>query len=122
MGEKDFNTTPDGFALYATTSKYAGSPIVAISIEYKRLPLGNGKEPVCLFSGGNAVDVGTKWSDNILDSGKGTREANEDFFLDKGGVISYKLSTKSYPYEFMSEDDPDNRIYLYFQPKAAFNS
>ena len=53
-------------AIYATTAKSAGTPIVNLSVQYKRQELGSGLEPVCLFSGGNAVDFGAKWSDNIL--------------------------------------------------------
>ena len=118
MGQDEKETTPEGFALYGTVSEFAGSPIMSITIENKRLALGSGLEPVCLFSGGNAVDIGTKWSDNILDSG---RDSNEEYFLDSGGFTSYRHYSKS-SYEFISEDDPDNGLYLYFQPKEQFKA
>ena len=108
---------PDGLALYATTAKSAGSPIVNLSVQYKRQQPGSGMEPVCLFSGGDAVDVGNNWSDNILSAGD---YDTYEFFLDKGGWTSYKNSSKSYAREFILQDDPSSGVYLYFQPKEQF--
>ena len=118
MGQDGKDTTPDGFALYGTKSECAGSPIVSLTVENKRLELGSGREPVCLFSGGNAVDIGTKWKDNILNSG---RDSDYDYFLDQGGFTSYVHYGK-YAYEYIGQDDPDNGIYIYFQPKEQFKS
>ena len=108
---------PDGMALYATKAKSAGSPIKTLSVQYKRLQPGSGMEPVCLFSGGDAVDLGANWSDNIL--------APDDYdpieyFLDKGGVVTYRISSKAYAREFIHQDDPSNGVYLYFEPKEQF--
>ena len=103
-------TTPDGLSLFATMSKSAGSPIVSLSIEPKRLAQGNGKEPICLFSGGDAVDVGKNWSDNIL---------NMHGEVEVGSAV---LNHHDRAYEMVSEDDPENGLYLYFQPKEQFKS
>ena len=119
MGQDGKGTTPDGLSLFATASKSAGSPIVSISIENKRLGLGSGREPVCLFSGGDAVDIGTKWKDNILECGE---DDNVEFFLLKGGWTTYANSKKKNSYQFLRQDDPDNGLYLYFQPKEQFKS
>ena len=122
MGGKDkknTGTTPDGFSLYATAAKSAGTPIVGISVEKKRREKGDGMEPVCLFSGGDAVDVGTKWGDNILECGE---DSNVEFFLLRGGWTTYRYSKKDYSHEFISEDDPSNGIYIYFQPKEQFHA
>ena len=119
MGQDGKATTPDGLALYGTKSECAGTPIVSLTVENKRLELGDGREPVCLFSGGNAVDIGTMWKDNILNCGE---DSNEEFFLLRGGWTTYSNSKKAYSYEFISQDDPDNGLYLYFQPKEQFKS
>lgn len=110
----------DGMAIYATTAKSAGTPIVNLSVQYKRQELGSGLEPVCLFSGGNAVDFGAKWSDNILSNGEG--DNGYDVMTDNAGSTSYLMIKKAYSYDFISEDDPYNGIYLYFQPKEQFLS
>lgn len=90
MGMDGKESTPYGMTLFATSSKSAGSPIVGISIENKRKELGSGFEPVCLFSGGNAVEIGYEWRDNVLGSGT---ESNEKFFLKNGnnGFGNYYL-------------------------------
>lgn len=119
MGQDGKATTPDGLTLYGTKEEFAGSPIQSITIEKTRLALGSGREPVCLFSGGNAVDIGTKWHDNILECGE---DSNVEFFLLRGGWTTYRNSKKDYSYEFISQDDPDNGLYLYFQPKEQFKS
>jgi len=121
MGLDGGETTPDGMALYATTSKAAGTPIVSVSIKYKRQEPGSGFEPVCLFSGGNAVDIGSKWKDNLISSGS---DNDTGYFLVNGSnsIKSYETTTKSYSYEYMSQEDPVNGIYIYFQPKEQFKS
>ena len=113
-------STPDGMALFVTTSKSAGSPIVGLTIENKRLEKGSGMEPVCLFSGGDAVDIGKKWKDNILDT-----KTNSDvtFFFDKGNASeNYFFDSRAYSYQYLQEEDPSNGIYLYFQPKEQFKA
>ena len=87
--------TPDGMALYASSSKCAGTPITKISVETKRLLLGSGAEPVCLFSGGNAVDFKHEWRDNYSADG-------------------FSKSVK--------HDDPADGIYLYFWPKEQYKA
>ena len=116
MGEDDYETTPDGLTLYATASKSAGTPIVKLAIQNERLELGSGMEPVCLFSGGNAVDLGAMWSENILST---TNDDDAFFFLDRG-FDNYQTSKKSEAYEFMSQKNPSEGYYLYFQPKEQF--
>ena len=120
MGQDGKETTPDGMALYATTESFAGSPIVSLSIQNKRQKAGNGMEPVCLFSGGDAVDIGKTWKDNICSSGEDDEYA---YFTTNSAIpLSYTFSSKAYSHEFISEDDPSNGIYLYFQPKEQFKS
>ena len=116
MGQDGNETTPDGLALYGTKSVCAGSPIVSISIENKRLELGSGREPICLFSGGNAVDIGANWRENILEMIGGSVQLS---FMDS---LQRIMLDKLYVYELISEDDPANGIYLYFQPKEQFKS
>lgn len=111
-------TTPDGLSLFATRMPFAGSPIVGLSVETKRLKQGNGKEPVCLFSGGDAVDVGKMWQDNLCNSGT----SDEYQFWTGRDFTSYNIQSKTYPYEFMSQDDPSNGVYIYFQPKEQFKA
>ncbi len=89
-------TIPDGMALYETGSACAGTPIAKISVETKRRPIGDGSEPVCLFSGGNAVDWKREFSDNVK---------NEE---------EEKLKTK--------QDNPDDGIYIYFWPKEQYKA
>lgn len=123
MGMDGHDTSSYGMTIFATKSKEAGSPIVALSLDNKRRELGSGMEPVCLFSGGNAVDIGTNWKNNILDSGSSD---NVGFFTDNmlgnSGSSVYKNSKKNYSYDFISQDDPANGFYLYFQPKEQFKS
>lgn len=85
--------TPDGLALYVSASASAGSPIVKVSVETKRLELGSGAEPVCLFSGGNAVDFRHEYRDNYKTS-------------------QYIPQTK--------QDEPEDGIYIYFWPKEQY--
>lgn len=118
MGQDGKDSTPDGLALYATAKPFAGSPIVSLSIQNRRLESGNGMEPVCLFSGGNAVDIGQMWKDNICTT---PIEDTYQFFSGRA-FNTYNVSSKSYSHEFMSEDDPSNGLYLYFQPKEQFKS
>ena len=108
--------TPDGMALYATTSPSAGSPIVTISVQYERQEAGSGLEPVCLFSGGNAVDFGHKWSNNYACTGK---DDDYTYFVHN---FNNGLAVKDYVREFVKQDDPSEGIYLYFQPKEQFLS
>lgn len=122
MGMDGYDTTPYGMTLFATKAKEAGSPIVALSLDNKRRELGGGMEPVCLFSGGNAVDIGTNWKNNILDSGSDNIGFFTDNMLGNSGNSAYRNSKKEYAYEFMSQDDPSNGSYLYFQPKEQFKS
>lgn len=108
-GLPKYGTTPDGMSLYATSSRSAGTPIVKISVETERLPLGSGAEPVCLFSGGNAVDLKHKWSDNV------------EFFMYK------RYDTFSWPWEgkhhlSVRQDDPKDGCYIYFWPKEQYKA
>ena len=124
MGMDGKDTSPYGITLFATKDKAAGSPIVALSLDNKRRELGSGMEPVCLFSGGNAVDISTNFKNNILDSGTSSDLA---FFthgkLASGGAFdSYEYTKRDYSYNYISQDDPSNGTYLYFQPKEQFKS
>ena len=96
--------TSDGLAIFSTTDKNAGTPITKITLEYKRLPLGSGAEPVCLFSGGNAVDFKHKWTDNQ--------------HLDLENMTwlwsSEEIQT--------GQDDCENGHYLYFWPKVQYKA
>lgn len=103
-GLPESGTTPDGMSLYATTNKNAGTPITKISVETKRLPLGSGAEPVCLFSGGNAVDFKHKWSDNYNFS-----------------VVDYEHLTSRESVEIL-QDDPDDGYYIYFWPETQYKA
>ena len=121
MGADSQNTgtTPDGYSIYQTKEKFAGTPIVAVSVQTKRLEPGSGMEPVCLFSGGDAVDVGARWNDNILET---DNENDADFFFDHETIKCYKWSSRSYSYDYISQDDPSNGIYVYFQPKVQYRA
>ncbi|GEM_PF-3257713 len=120
MGTTKEGLTPDGMGLYASTDTCVGSPIISLSIQNKRLAPGNGMEPVCLFSGGDAVDIGKRWKDNICASGEDDEYAF--FTLHSAYPPNYEFSKKSYSHEFISEEDPSNGIYIYFQPKEQFKS
>lgn len=96
--------TPDAMSLYATTDPAAGTPITKISVETKRLPLGSGAEPVCLFAGGNAVDFKHKWSDNVWFSVEEYRP---------------KLTRKEFS---VKQDDPENGLYIYFWPETQYKA
>ena len=112
-------TTPDGYAIYQTKETFAGTPIVEVSVQTKRLEPGSGMEPVCLFSGGDAVDVGARWNDNILET---DNENDADFFFDHETTKAYQWSSRSYSYDYISQDDPSNGIYVYFQPKVQYRA
>lgn len=112
-------TTPDGYSIYQTKEKFAGTPIVEVSVKTKRLEPGSGMEPVCLFSGGDAVDVGARWNDNILET---DNENDADFFFDHETTKAYQWSGRSYSYDYISQDDPSNGIYVYFQPKVQYRA
>ena len=114
--DKQSGTTPDGFSLYATSSPAAGTPIVALSIKTKRLEQGSGMEPVCLFSGGDAVDVGAKWSDNLCTTGE------DDDYKYFAGLYTWTHYSGKKSHEYMTQDDPSNGFYLYFQPKVQYKS
>ena len=116
-GMDNFGRTQDGICLYKTTSAAAGTPIIKISVEHKRLPLGSGAEPVCLFSGGNAVDIGKYWRNNMLD----IENDDPSYFLSKGGYDS-TFNGDMYAYQYVHEEDPYNGMYLYFWPKEQFMS
>lgn len=118
-GSDGTELTPDGLALYATTSPSAGTPIVTLSVQYKRQEMGSGLEPVCLFSGGDAVDFGAKWSDNIASAGE---YDVYEYLADAGGWTTYRNGDKQKSQDFISQDDPSNGVYLYFQPKEQFLS
>ena len=78
-------------------------------METKRLPLGCGAEPVCLFSGGQAVDFKHKWSDN----------AGYDYFAVQDTTFhSIKENTKNKS----AQDDPSDGLYLYFWPKEQYKA
>ena len=119
MGSENTEFTSDGLALYATADKSAGSPIESLSIEYKRKEPGSGMEPVCLFSGGDAVDIGAKWKDNILNTGE---DNAYEYLTDFAGSTSYVNSDNQYAYEHISQEDPDKGIYLYFKPKEQYKA
>lgn len=105
----NLGTTSDGLSLYATASPAAGTPITKISVETERLPLGSGAEPACLFSGGNAVDLKWKRSDNHANFKK-------SYFMDH--YYGFKLDPK----DTVKEEDPINGHYLYFWPKVQFTA
>ena len=117
--ENNTGTTPDGYSIYQTKEESAGTPIVGVSVKTNRLEPGSGMEPVCLFSGGDAVDVGAKWSDNILET---DNENDADFFFDHDTIKAYQWSSRSYSYDYISQDDPSNGIYIYFQPKEQYKA
>lgn len=117
--ENNTGVTPDGYSIYQTKKEFAGTPIVGISVQTKRLAPGSGMEPVCLFSGGDAVDVGARWSDNILET---DNENDADFFFDHDTINCYQWSSRSYSYDYISQDDPSNGIYIYFQPKVQYRA
>ncbi len=97
--------TPDAISLYATTDKNAGTPITKITVENKRLELGSGAEPVCLFSGGNAVDFKHKWSDNYNFD---VAQYDKAFFKDDVEV---------------NQDEPDgDGYYIYFWPETQYKA
>ena len=109
LGLTENGTTPDGMALYGTTSKEAGTPITKISIETERLPLGSGAEPVCLFSGGQAVDFKHKWSDNY--------EYSAANYVDTG------FFTIDHEYVKARQDDPEKGgLYIYFWPEEQYKA
>ena len=103
-GERTDGMTPDGICLYATSSRVAGSPIKKITVETKRFELGAGPEPVCLFSGGNAVDFMHKWSDN--------QQIDHE---------TYHNFTKREHIKTL-QDDPVDGYYIYFWPKEEYKA
>ena len=103
-GLPDSGMTPEGLSLYTTVDPSAGTPIKKISVESKRLELGSGAEPVCLFSGGNAVDFKNKWSDNV--------------YLDVSGY-SKPLTREGVK---IQKDDPDDGLYIYFWPETEYKA
>ena len=122
-GDATYGTTPDGLSLYKTTAKSAGSPIVGLTIETQRLPLGSGMEPVCLFSGGNAVDFSHKWKDNILQvDDEDWADDVKGYFTATIGGYNYVSRSKDYARYYLDEEDPVNGYYLYFQPKEQYFS
>ena len=104
-GLPDSGMTPDGMSLYATTSKDAGTPITKISVETKRLDLGSGAEPVCLFSGGNAVDFKHKWSENV------------EFYTG-----AYEDLTKKKSVQIRQDDPEKGGLYIYFWPEEQYKA
>ena len=105
MGLPDNGMTPDGMSIYGTTSKTAGTPIKKISVETERLELGSGAEPVCLFSGGNAVDLKHKWSDNLY------------FNI---GTYEYLTERESVA---VRQDDPEKGgLYIYYWPETEYKA
>ncbi len=109
LGVDSSGTTPDGWSLYGTSSKSAGSPITKISVETERLPLGSGAEPVCLFSGGQAVDFKHKWSDNY--------DYNPANYVETG------FFTWDYNYVTARQDSPnEGGLYIYFWPEEQYKA
>ena len=107
MGTAENGMTPDGVSLYGTTDLNAGTPIKKISIETERLELGSGAEPVCLFSGGNAVDFKHKWSDNV--------DFKEDGYLsDYPWQENHHVNVK--------QDDPKQGLFIYFWPETEYKA
>ncbi len=101
-GLPKYGVTPDGMALYSTSSKCAGTPITKITVETKRLEPGSGPEPVCLFSGGNAVDFKHKWSDN--------------YGATVPGGMAYSTKDNTYT----NQDGTDDGFYIYFWPEEQY--
>ena len=104
-GLTDSGVTPDGMSLYVTSSKTAGTPIKKISVEPKRLELGSGAEPVCLFSGGNAVDFKHKWSDNL-------------FF----NIGTYEYLTERESVAVRQDDPEEGGLYIYYWPETEYKA
>ena len=113
-------TTPYGMSVYKTKSASAGSPIVDIVISNTRREKGDGMEPVCLFAGGDAVDFEHRWNDNILSTYDDTTyftyessSSDDDKYVRDG-----KKSVRQY----ISQEDPVNGKYIYFQPKVQYKA
>ena len=107
MGTAENGMTPDGVSLYGTTDPNAGTPITKITVETERLKLGSGAEPVCLFSGGNAVDFKHKWSDNVyFDETK--------YKPEWPWQENHHVETK--------QDDPKQGLYIYFWPETQYKA
>ena len=121
-GLDNTGTTPYGMSLFATYSEAAGTPITRITVENQRLPKGSGAEPVCLFSGGDAVDLEHEWRDNIMSKFAYTDDRfTKDYFLSHNADPSpYKNAGKPGVQAFLSQDDPVNGKYIYFWPKEQF--
>ncbi|MCR4646308.1 MAG: hypothetical protein K5695_13025 [Oscillospiraceae bacterium] len=102
----------DGFMLYYTKNAAAGSPIVSLSVESERVQLGSdGREPVCLFSGGQAVDWSHKWRDNAMADVLAGYDKNA--FAGSYSWGGDRLTT---------QDDVKKGVYLYFTPQEQFKA
>ena len=124
-GLDNTGTTPYGMSLYSTYNEAAGTPITKITVENQRLPKGSGAEPVCLFNGGDAVDLEHDWRDNI--NSKFLDE--EEYFMSGGGSMSpYQAHSKKkgqtfeFVKDFVWQDDPVNGKYIYFWPQTQYLS
>ena len=109
LGTGNTGSTPDGWSIYGTSSPEAGTPITKISIENKRLDLGSGAEPVCLFSGGQAVDFKHKWSDN--------------YDYSPANYVETGLFSVDYHHVKVRQDDPkEGGLYIYFWPEEQYKA
>lgn len=106
--------TPYGMSLYTTASASAGTPIVKISVEDKRLPLGSGAEPACLFTGGQAVDFSHDWNEN---SGFEFLDWKSYYYEEH-----WAWTSKNKEYDMAMQDDPVYGLYIYFWPETQFKA
>ena len=122
-GEENGGSTPDGMSLYISSSPSAGSPITGLEIFDHRLELGSGMEPVCLFSGGNAVDFSHNWKDNILQIDDEDWEDDvKGYFTATIGGYNYVSRSKDYARYYLDEEDTEKGLYIYFTPKIQYKA
>ncbi|MBP0973283.1 MAG: hypothetical protein J5851_05185, partial [Oscillospiraceae bacterium] len=114
LGQGVAAQTPYGLSLYSTASLVAGTPIVKVTVENERRPLGSGAEPACLFTGGQAVDFSHNWNDN---SGFDFLDWHT-YFTD----IHWAWTDKNKDFDMAQQDDPVNGVYIYFWPETQFKA
>ena len=114
LGKDGVHTqTPYGMSLYSTASTSAGTPIIKITVENKRLPLGSGAEPACLFTGGQAVDFSHNWNDN-------TGFDFLDWYQNSHSI--WTITPQHKDYDMGQQEDCVNGAYIYFWPETQFKA